>query len=92
MQGSKDMIYQRSGSILISIFYLIFRFNQKLTCGRFRLVDTPSGGSPFWSVGLKGDRTDLIRLYPFTLSDLLGSLDLDPTNKINGGEKLTGAG
>jgi hypothetical protein len=28
--------------------------------------------------------------YPFALSDLLGSLDLDPTDRINEGEKLTG--
>jgi hypothetical protein len=45
-----------------------------------------------WAVRSNLIWTDLIRLYPFTLSDLLGSLDLDPTNQINGGEKLTGAG
>jgi hypothetical protein len=31
-----------------------------------------------------------ISSYPFALSDLLGSLDLDPTDRINGGEKLIG--
>jgi hypothetical protein len=54
------------------------------------LDDTGSARSALRAVGLKDVWMHQICSYPFALSDLLGSLDLDPTDRINGGEKLTG--
>jgi hypothetical protein len=47
-----------------------------------RFAGTVLFGSRTWSVRSKLDRTDLIGPYPFVLSDLLESLDRDPTDKI----------
>jgi hypothetical protein len=53
------------------------------------LDDTGLARSALRAVGLKDGWMHQICSYPFVLSDLLGSLDFDPTDRINGGEKLT---